>query len=291
MKLRKLHYLLLTFAAALMLTEVSCKKDNDSSNSGDPGQSASVTGVQLTASATLGNILTDNNGRTLYFFSNDASGASSCTDGCLIAWPVFYKENPSLGTGLNASDFTTVTRSDGKKQTTYKGWPLYYYQSDQKAGDVKGEGVSNNWFVAKADYTVMISYTQLVGQDGVQYNSHGVAGQEISQYLTDPYGNTLYAFAGDKFKQNMYTTNDPSHDATWPIYNVTSIGPVPSVLDKTQFETITVFGQTQLVYKGHPLYYFGPDNMQRGKTLGISVPVPGAAIWPIVNESTAPAEM
>ncbi|KAA8479734.1 secreted repeat protein with Y-X4-D motif [Arcticibacter tournemirensis] len=283
MELKKLCYLLTV--GALILTGSSCSKDDD--DNGD--NTSTVTGVQLSSNATFGNIITDNTGQALYFFSNDATGSSSCTDGCLVVWPVFYKDNLSIGAGLNASDFGTITRADGSKQTTYKGWPLYYYQSDTKAGEVKGDGVGNNWFVAKADYTVMVSYTQLVGDDGVQYNSSGQAGVGISQYLTDPNGNTLYAFKNDRFKQNKYSNNDPVHDGVWPVYAINSIGSIPSILDKTQFDVITVFGKTQLVYKGWPLYYFGPDNMQRGKTLGISVPVPGAAIWPIVNTSTAVA--
>ncbi|PWG79900.1 hypothetical protein [Pararcticibacter amylolyticus] len=273
-------------AIVLLFTSLySCKDDKEDS------PSTKETGVKLTANATFGDIITDNEGRALYFFSNDANGSSSCTGGCLIAWPAYYSENLKVGTGLNSSDFGTITRSDGAKQTTYKGWPLYYYQSDTKAGDVKGDGVTDNWFVAKADYTVMISYTQLVGNDGVQYNSQGKAGQEFSQYLTDAHGNTLYAFIQDRFKQNKFTNNDPTHDAVWPIFPVATIGSIPSILDKSQFELITVFGKTQLVYKGNPLYYFGADNMQRGKTLGISVPVPGAAIWPIVNKNTATAAM
>jgi len=61
---------------------------------------------------------------------------------------------------------------------------------------------------------------------------------------------------------------------------------IPTVLDKTQFTTIDVFGKTQLVYKGHPMYYFGKDAAQRGNTKGVSAPTPGAAIWKILNTST-----
>jgi predicted lipoprotein with Yx(FWY)xxD motif len=58
------------------------------------------------------------------------------------------------------------------------------------------------------------------------------------------------------------------------------------VFDKTQFTTINVFGKTQLVYKGHPLYRFGQDASTRGNTKGVSFPTPGAAIWKVTNSTT-----
>jgi hypothetical protein len=48
---------------------------------------------------------------------------------------------------LNAADFSSITRSDGKEQTTFKGWPLYYYAKDRKPGDSLGEGENGMWFV------------------------------------------------------------------------------------------------------------------------------------------------
>jgi predicted lipoprotein with Yx(FWY)xxD motif len=47
-----------------------------------------------------------------------------------------------------AGDFGTITREDGKKQTTYKGMPLYYFAGDKKAGDVTGQGMGKVWYVA-----------------------------------------------------------------------------------------------------------------------------------------------
>jgi predicted lipoprotein with Yx(FWY)xxD motif len=56
-------------------------------------------------------------------------------------WPVFYAANISAPQGLNASDFGTITRSDGKQQTTYKGYPLYFFIGDHKPGDINGNNV------------------------------------------------------------------------------------------------------------------------------------------------------
>lgn len=265
--------------ATAVSTIVACSKDDDTPAKAD---------IQISSNATLGVYLTDVDGRTLYFFSNDASGASSCTGGCLAAWPVFYKANPTLGdTSLHAGDFGVITHADGSKQTTYKGWPLYYYAQDAAPGEVKGEAVGNVWYVAKPDYTVMLANTQLVGDNGVEYNSQYQPGKEVTQYMTDAFGRTLYAFAPDKFNKNNYTKADFSNNPTWPIYEVADIKSVPSILAKTDFDTLHVFGRVQLSYKGRPLYYFGKDAQQRGATKGVSVPNPG--VWPIVNKNSTVA--
>jgi predicted lipoprotein with Yx(FWY)xxD motif len=283
MKPQKQTVLIIAIAAILIFFNSSCKKSSIT----DPLAAAPVTGVQLTSNAKFGNIITDNNGKALYAFSMDVGGTSNCNDGCALTWLPFYKETPVIGTGLAAADFGTITRADGSKQNTYKGWPIYYYKGDAKAGDANGDAVNNLWFIAKADYTVMLGNAQLVGRDGVQYTSLSKPGQEVSQYITDAYGRTLYAYAPDKFKKNNYTKSDFSNDPTWPIYTVNTVLSIPSILDKTQFDVITVFGKTQLVYKGWPLYYFGPDAGVRGKTLGVSVPTAG--VWPILNANSVVA--
>ncbi|GAB3949370.1 hypothetical protein GCM10028805_25430 [Spirosoma harenae] len=236
----------------------------------------------------LGKVITGDGGKTLYFFAPDVAGVSSCTGNCATVWPIFYKENPSLGAGLKAADFGTITRTDGSKQTTFKGWPLYYYQNDTKAGDVAGENVNNVWLVAKPNYTVMLASRQLVGNDGKNYTFDTKEGTGNSIFLTDSVGRTLYAFANDKKNKNNYTKADLSNDATWPIFQTSStIGELPSVLKRSDFTTITAVGKTQLTYKGWPLYYFGSDNGQRGATKGVSVPKPG--VWPVVNTTSVEA--
>ncbi|WP_266368875.1 hypothetical protein [Tellurirhabdus rosea] len=265
--------LVYTFTAALLLAGLlSCE---DKETAPDPGV--------LVSQTTLGNVLTDESGRTLYFFANDTDGNSACTGNCLTNWPVFYRETmPNLATSLNAADFSTITRADGTKQTAFRGWPLYYYAKDSKAGDLTGENVGNIWFVAKPDYSIMFANRQLVGHDGKNYTSDYKEGTGSTVFLTDGRGNTLYGFARDKRNKNNYTRADFSNNAIWPIYEVT-LKDIPSTLDRTQFGTIPVGNRTQLTYKGWPLYYFGQDT-KRGDTKGVSFPSPG--IWPIIQKDT-----
>lgn len=251
-----------------------------------------VDGVPVTVSLTntsLGPVLSGANGRSLYFFAPDVSGVSACTGGCINTWPVFYQETPVLGAGLTAREFGTITRNDGAKQTTFNGWPLYYFRNDANPGDVRGENVGNVWYVAKTDYTVMLASGQLVGNDTRNYTSALVEGTGMTAYFVDLEGRTFYRFANDRRNKNNFTRADFGNNAVWPIVSVTSINSIPSALNKADFGTIDVFGRTQLTYKGNPLYYFGGDGGVRGSTKGVSVPRPG--VWPFVNATTAEAAL
>lgn len=247
--------------------------------------------VKLATSTTLGSYLTDKDGNALYYFSNDADGANNCTGGCITAWPIFNIAGlmaEQLGTGLTLGDFNAISTPNGN-QLTYKGWPLYYYAPAgvrEMPGQTTGEAVGGVWFVAKPDYTIMLAKAQLVGKDGKNYivSATNVYTEGVGKttYFTDFAGRTLYEFAKDSANINKYTKADFSNNATWPIYETDKIV-VPSILDKTLFSSITVYGKKQLTYKGWPMYYFGPDvdattGNYRGKNMGVSVPVPG--VWP-----------
>ncbi len=266
----------LLLSALLVTTLLACNEENP----------ITVPDVSLFATP-LGDVMTGPSGRTLYVFAPDADGKANCTGNCAGTWPLFYQETPTLGSNLRAADFTTITRTDGSKQTAYKGWPLYYFVNDTKAGDIAGENVGNVWQVAKPAYTVQIASRQLVGNDGKNYTFDQKEGTGASLYLTDNMGRTLYTFAPDKKNRNTYTRADLSNNGVWPIFEVSSIADIPSSLNKVDFGTITAAGKTQLTYKGWPLYYFGNDQGQRGSTKGVSVPRPG--VWPVVNGTSPDA--
>ena len=269
----------LMLLALLTMAAVACKKDDNTPPAPD---------LAVGTTTTLGKVLTGESGKTLYFFAADVAGDANCTGTCKDTWPVFYKETPTFSTDLKAADFATITRADGSKQTTFKGWPLYYFKNDTKAGDVGGEGVGNVWMVAKTNYTVLLGSRQLVGNDGKNYTFDTKEGAGNSLFLTDSVGRTLYAYAFDKKNINKYTKADLSNNPTWPIFETSAtVGEIPSVLGKANFTTITAVGKTQLTFKGWPLYYFGPDQGQRGSTKGVSVPKPG--IWPVVNPTSPDA--
>lgn len=283
---------LLVLLPALAISFAGCSKDNDN------GAPETKLLVRLSANSTLGKILVDGDGRTLYYFANDAAGANTCTGGCELVWPVFNAENITaavIDKGLDANDFKQITTGSGKKQITYKGHPLYYFapasggtNQQEAAGATGGEGVNGVWFAAKPDYSIMLANAQLIGHDGKSYTSAYVEGAGKTIYFTDANGITLYTFSKDKKDKNNFTKPDFSNNGVWPVFE-SEVGAVPSTLDKTLFGTIDVFGKKQLTYKGWPLYYFGQDNKVMGSNKGISFPAP--AVWPVPvkNMMEAPA--
>ena len=87
----------------------------------------------------LGSFLIDGQGRTLYLFTRDSGGTSSCTGGCTSVWPpVTSPTAVQAGSGASASLLGT-TSGGGQMQITYNGHPLYYYVGDIKPGDTNGE--------------------------------------------------------------------------------------------------------------------------------------------------------
>lgn len=90
-------------------------------------------------------ILTDAKGMTLYTFDQDKDGMSACYDQCATNWPPLL-----AGADAKADDEYGLTdRTDGSKQWTYKGMPLYLWVKDAKPGDMTGDGVKGVWHVAK----------------------------------------------------------------------------------------------------------------------------------------------
>ena len=115
-----------------------------------PAQSgAAMSTVNVADNSQYGSILVDQNGMTLYLFTNDTPGAgtSACTGSCATLWPALTAKSPSAGPGVDASKLGTITLGDGTTQVTYNGWPLYTYVPDTKAGDATGQGFKSVWYV------------------------------------------------------------------------------------------------------------------------------------------------
>jgi len=255
---------------------------------------APVMQVKLATNASYGDYLVDKDGRTLYFFANDSATVNTCVSaGCKALWPIFFAgiTPQTLGKGLDINDFDTIGNG-ASMQLAYKGRPLYYYapavngtNTPEAAGQTLGEGVGNNWFVAKPDYTITLTNAQLVGANGNKYDSalNVITDYKKTRYLTDARGITLYAFTNDKLNTSSCTGGCAT---TWPVYVMDKIV-VPSYLNKANFTVIThPSGAKQLAYNGWPLYYYVADNMTMGLNKGVSVSYPK---WPVVVRSRATA--
>jgi len=104
-----------------------------------------------TQNSTLGTILVDSKGMTLYYFLNDSMNTSACTGSCAALWPPFLTNGTPTTTDMAVTGtLGFITRADGSQQVTYNGSPLYYYSGDMTAGDVTGQGLHNLWYVVPA---------------------------------------------------------------------------------------------------------------------------------------------
>jgi predicted lipoprotein with Yx(FWY)xxD motif len=119
-----------------------------------PKTSTGVSATVGVVNTSLGPILVDSSGRTLYLFKADVGTKSACVGACATAWPpLLATGNPTAGTGLTAAKLGTITRSGGDHQVTYNGHPLYLFVKDTKAGQTNGQGVTAfgaAWFAVTA---------------------------------------------------------------------------------------------------------------------------------------------
>lgn len=216
-----------------------------------------------TQATTLGLVLADDNGMTLYTFENDrndtdadGAGDSDCNDACADNWPPVIASATDTPTGL----FDIITRDDGSTlQWTFKGLPLYHYVGDAAAGDTSGEGLNNVWFVARPDPwttadttlgTVFVGVGDLPGVDG--------SGAQSATRI-DRDGFTLYTFENDRNDTDGDGAGDSDCNGacavTWP--------PLYAEAGATDWGDFTVIERDdstrQWAFKGLPLYFFAND--------------------------------
>jgi predicted lipoprotein with Yx(FWY)xxD motif len=107
-----------------------------------------------TRHTSLGDVLVDGKGRTLYLFEKDKSPASTCYGACASVWPPLPgSATPMAGTGVAVAKLHAAKRADGRTGLDYAGHPLYTYAGDGKPGDFKGQGLDQfgaKWYVLTA---------------------------------------------------------------------------------------------------------------------------------------------
>ncbi|MDQ6945471.1 MAG: hypothetical protein M3256_04190 [Actinomycetota bacterium] len=109
----------------------------DSASPSSPSGSATIS----VRGSSLGLILADRNGKSLYLFEADKGSQSTCSGACAQAWPPLTTSGaPKAAGGVSPSLIGTTTRSDGATQVTYSGHPLYSFVGDNQPGDTNGEG-------------------------------------------------------------------------------------------------------------------------------------------------------
>lgn len=147
----------LTLIAALAF--VGCGDSNSSNSGGGYGsdrestakpaaseapEEASVAIVSAASVPSLGKVIVNAKGLTLYDFHKDKGGKSACYGACAKVWPpLLTGGKPQVGEGAMASKLGTTERKNGTLQVTYAGWPLYTYEADAKPGEAKGNDIDS----------------------------------------------------------------------------------------------------------------------------------------------------
>jgi predicted lipoprotein with Yx(FWY)xxD motif len=135
-------------AASLLIAACGSSSSSNTTSSAASTQPAAQTSTSSsspavkTTTSSLGTILVDSQGMTLYHLSGEQNGKLICTSSaCIGVWHPLIA--PSSGTPSGVGSLGTVKRPEGTMQVTYRGTPLYTFTGDQQAGETKGEGIKD----------------------------------------------------------------------------------------------------------------------------------------------------
>jgi predicted lipoprotein with Yx(FWY)xxD motif len=116
-----------------------------------PSSTSASSGTVDLAKGSLGPILIDSQGRTLYLWQADTGAKSTCTGACASAWPPLVTTGkPTAGSGVRNSLLGTTKRANGTEQVTYNGHPLYRFAGDTASRQTNGQGSTGfgaPWYV------------------------------------------------------------------------------------------------------------------------------------------------
>lgn len=130
-------------------SSAASSSDTPSASSSSSSPAGTSTADLAVAQTSLGEVLVDGQGKTVYVFDKDAKGAtaSACTDQCATTWPaVVATAATPTGDGVDA-DLASITGVSGEPQVTVDGLPVYTFAKDTAPGDVMGQGVMGKWWV------------------------------------------------------------------------------------------------------------------------------------------------
>jgi predicted lipoprotein with Yx(FWY)xxD motif len=248
-------------AATTLVLAAACSSDD--AGSAPPTQPAAA-GAQAGRAAAarsgdsaLGEILVGDDGLTLYGFTNDTDGTSTCTGTCAEAWPpVLVGPGWTVGPGLDSGVFSTIRREDGSEQLVAGKWPLYYYSGDSAAGDLKGQGAGEVWYAVGLDAKLVTDPAPAGGEAAATVDAQ-VTGGPLGEILVDGEFRTLYAFTDDA---DGVPTCTGDCAATWPALLVDGEPVLAEGLDPAVFSVVEgADGGQQLKAGKWPLYTFAGD--------------------------------
>jgi predicted lipoprotein with Yx(FWY)xxD motif len=146
-----MRLIVLTLAGAGVLAACGAAGATNTTAPATSGAGSAGTTIS-TGTTSLGTVLTDSKGFTLYYFLPEKnSTVGACTAGCLTAWPpLVVTGTPTAASGATGTLATVSVMVNGAAATevTYNGWPLHTFATDTAAGQTGGNGVAGMWFAA-----------------------------------------------------------------------------------------------------------------------------------------------
>jgi predicted lipoprotein with Yx(FWY)xxD motif len=244
--------------------------------------------IMVAQNAALGAILTDSKGMTLYVYTKDTPGASTCTGDCAGIWPpltVPAGTTPTAGSGFSGM-LGTIQRSDGTTQVTVNNQPVYLWVKDKKPGDTTGQNIGKVWFVLDVSGKIVNTVPAAAPTKAPAASSQGpmilVADTaNMGSIITDSKGMTLYIYTKDTPGASTCTGQCATF---WPPLLVPA-GATPTADSKFTGKLGTIQradGTTQVTVNNQPVYYFAKDK-NAGDAAGQKV----GNVWFVIDATGA----
>ncbi|MFE9621580.1 SCO0930 family lipoprotein [Streptomyces sp. NPDC006527] len=210
--------------------------------------------LSVSANAELGKVLIDANGMTLYRFDADTAEPpkSNCDGDCAKTWPPVPADDATAGDGIDKSLLGEVTRTDGTKQLTVDGWPVYRYAKDTNAGDANGQGVGGKWFALAPDGKKAKAASDLPGLS-VRKDPN------LGEIVVDKNGMTVYRFLKDKAWPEPVSNCNGACLEKWPAVAPVATNDTEGVQKKGLMSFTRSDGKKQMTVNCSPIYTFSGD--------------------------------
>jgi len=262
MRLLSKHTFFIAIGLVLVMVVSACGSTTSTgSTSSTPtatpttASTSTVQTAQVTVNGKTTTILTDTQGKTLYYFTPDTAAKVACTAACAQTWPPLLFTGSSTPTSSTSLPGTLSTLSDTNgTQVEYGGYLLYTYSGDTAAGQTKGEGLFGKWYVATSD---LASFAVRLATATVKGKAETI--------LATPQGLTLYYFTPDSTTKTACTSGCPK---VWPPLLFTGSGtPLGDSSLSGMLSVLTDANGNQVQYNGHLLYIYSGDTAA-GQTTG-----------------------
>lgn len=217
--------------------------------------------LAIAANEQLGPVLADSAGFTLYRFDKDTAkpSKSNCDGDCAKTWPVVAAGDATAAAGMDPALLGEVVRSDGSKQLTVAGWPVYRFSKDTKAGDTKGQGVGGTWFAAAPDgKKAAKAAAPAPGAAGTAGALTVAKDPKLGDHIVDGNGMTVYRFKPDT-AWPMVSKCEGDCVAKWPVVPPVDQANAKGIIEKNYLVLDRPDGKKQQTVNCWPVYTFTGD--------------------------------